>query len=92
MSTLDKVDRRIQERLLRERRINRDEVEKSVGETADAAGNLRVPDDAELAAFGEELEREKEIRAGRIECALERAVAPPPPPPEPVQELDEDEI
>jgi hypothetical protein len=92
MTTLGKTDRRIQQRLLRERRTSRGELDEAVSQLPDSADSLRELDDEEVDKFKAGLDPEAELRAERIQRALERAAAPPPKPPEPVQELEEDEI
>jgi hypothetical protein len=92
MATLGKTDRRIQERMLRERRIQPKDIEDAVSELPDSGENLRELASEEIEKFEAGLPAEAEVRAERIQRALERAAAPPPKPPEPVQELDEDEI
>jgi hypothetical protein len=92
MSTLDKTDRRIQQRMLRDHRVTQKEVDEAGAQLPDLSENLRRLDDEEIEKFAAGIPNEVELRAERIQRALERAAAPPPKPPEPVQELDEDEI
>jgi hypothetical protein len=92
MSEDSSIDRRIQDRMLRERRITRAQVEERAGQLPDLADRVRTPSDDEIQAFADVLPREQEVRAERIERALERAVAPPPPAPTPVTEFDADDL
>jgi hypothetical protein len=78
--------------MLRERQVKGEELERVRSELPDSTGNLRQLTDEEAEQFETGLAPEAEVRAERIERALERAAAPPPAPPEPVQEFDEDEI
>jgi hypothetical protein len=92
MTTLGKTDQRIQQRMLRDHRVTSKEMDEAGAELPDSSENLRALDDEEIEKFAAAIPTEVELRAERIERALERAAAPPPKPPEPVQELDEDEI
>ena len=92
MTTFGKADLRIQQRMLRDRRVTSKELEEAGAELPDSSENLRTLDDEEIEKFAAAIPIELELRAERIQRALERAAAPPPKPPEPVQELDEDEI
>jgi hypothetical protein len=92
MTTLGKTDRRIQRRMLRERRTTPEDLENELSALADSSENVRELSDEEVEKFRGGLAAEAGVRAERIERALARAAAPPPKPPPPVQELDEDEI
>ena len=91
MTTFGKADRRIQQRMLRDRQVTAKEIDEAGAQLPDSSENLRKLDDEELEKFAAGIPTENELRAESIQRALERAAAPPPKPPEPVQELDEDE-
>lgn len=91
-SELQKLDRRILDRLLAERRVTQDEVDKALAKLPDSAQATEERSAEELERFLEELEREQGLRAERIERALERASqprqAPTRGPVEPIDEAD----
>jgi dsDNA-specific endonuclease/ATPase MutS2 len=75
----EKLDRRMQERLLRQRRLTPEVLEKARGGLPDLAGEVEERSEEELEALRSELESERVLRAERIERAKERAASPAPP-------------
>ncbi len=81
MAAAEGLDRRLQERELRQGQLSQKEFEASVQALPDLASNVHQADDEELARLREELEDEQRIRSKRIERALLEPNEPPPPPP-----------
>ncbi len=87
MAAVAGLDKRLQERELRQGQLSQKAVEESLGALPDLASNVHQADDEELARLREELEDEQRARTRRIERALVEPSEPPPPPP-PVVPID----
>ncbi len=81
MAAAEGLDKRLQERELRQGQLSRKALEASMQALPDLASNVHQADDEELARLREELEDEQRIRSKRIERALLEPNEPPPPPP-----------
>ncbi len=81
MAAVEGLDKRLQERELRQGQLSQKAVEESLRALPDLASNVHQPDDEELARVREELEDEQRARARCIERALLEPSEPPPPPP-----------
>ncbi|MCH6562291.1 MAG: hypothetical protein IH800_07710 [Myxococcales bacterium] len=81
MTAAKALDKRLQERELRQGQLSRKALEASVQALPDLASNVHQADDDELARLREELEDEQRNRSKRIERALLEPNEPPPPPP-----------
>ncbi len=81
MTAAKALDKRLQERELRQGELSRKALEASVQALPDLASNVHQADDDELARLREELEDEQRNRSKRIERALLEPNEPPPPPP-----------
>ena len=81
MTAAKGLDKRLQERELRQGQLSRKALEASVQALPDLASNVHQADDDELARLREELEDEQRNRSKRIERALLEPNEPPPPPP-----------
>ncbi len=92
MDPIEKLDRRIRERLLAQRKITRADLEKAVSKLPDLAENAVQAEQEELDKLGNDLTAEREVRSERIQRALERAAAAEPerptPPVTPLEESD----
>ncbi|MCZ6822413.1 MAG: hypothetical protein O7F10_05625 [Deltaproteobacteria bacterium] len=81
MTAAKALDKRLQERELRQGQLSRKALEASVQALPDLASNVHQADDDELARLREELEDEQRNRSKRIERAQLEPTEPPPPPP-----------
>ncbi len=81
MAVAEGLDRRLQERELRQGQLSQKEFEASVQALPDLASNVHQADDEEIARLREELEKEQLTRSNRIERALLEPNEPPPAPP-----------
>lgn len=81
MTAAKALDKRLQERELRQGQLSHKALEASVQALPDLASNVHQADDEELARLREELEDEQRNRSKRIERALLEPNEPPPPPP-----------
>ncbi len=81
MAVAEGLDRRLQERELRQGQLSQKAFEASVQALPDLASNVHQADDEEIARLREELEKEQLTRSNRIERALLEPNEPPPPPP-----------
>ncbi len=81
MAAAEGLDKRLQERGLRQGQLSRKALEASMQALPDLASNVHQADDEELARLREELEDEQRTRSKRIERALLEPNEPPPPPP-----------
>ena len=73
MASGEILDKRLLERKLRQGQASQREVEEAQKDLPDLAHNVRRPEPEELERLAEELERERTLRAERIE----RALSPP---------------
>lgn len=91
---LDKLDRRMLERMLARRRLSPEEVAKAARQLPDLADAVETRSEEDLEKLAEELVAERELREERIERALERAASPVQRrvAPGPIQPLDEDDL
>ncbi len=81
MAAAEGLDKRLQERELRQGQLSRKALEASVQALPDLASNVHQADDEELARLRQELEDEQRTLSKRIERALLEPNEPPPPPP-----------
>ncbi len=81
MAAAEGLDKRLQERGLRQGQLSQKALEASVQALPDLASNVHQADDEEIARLREELEDEQQTRSKRIERALLEPNEPPPPPP-----------
>ncbi len=81
MAAAEGLDKRLQERGLRQGQLSQKALEASVQALPDLASNVHRADDEEIARLREELEDEQRTRSKRIERALLEPNEPPPPPP-----------
>ena len=92
MDPIEKLDRRIQRRLLAQRKITPADLEKAASKLPDLTENAARAEEEELEKLGNDLTAEREVRGERIQRALERAAAAEPerptPPVTPIEESD----
>ncbi len=81
MAAAEGLDKRLQERGLRQGQLSQKALDASVQALPDLASNVHQADDEEIARLREELEDEQQTRSKRIERALLEPNEPPPPPP-----------
>ncbi len=81
MAAVEGLDKRLEERGLRQGQLSQKAVDESLAALPDLASNVHQPDEEELARVREEIEDEQRARARRIERALLEPSEPPPPPP-----------
>ncbi len=81
MAAAEGLDKRLQERELRQGQLSQKALEASVQALPDLASNVHQADDEELARLRQELEDEQRTRSKRIERALRERNEPQPPPP-----------
>ena len=89
MASVERLDRRLQEREMRHGQLSRQELDRDRNALPDLADNVHRPDEEELERVRKELELEGVARAERIQRALSEAHEPPPvlpAPPEPETE------
>jgi hypothetical protein len=91
MASVERLDRRLQERKRRHGQLSQEEVDRDSNALSDLADNVHRPDEEELERVRKELELEGVARADRIQRALTEPreplpVLPIPPEPEPEPE------
>lgn len=89
MSSADRLDRRLQERALREGAVNGKELDQAASELPDLAEQTRSPSAEELTSLPEQLAVEKVVRDKRIEKSLNEPKLPSLPP-APIIPLDDE--
>ena len=88
---LERLDKRLQQRLLRLRKLREEELGKAASKLPDRSSNLREPSEEELEQIERELAAEQDGRRERVRGILERGpVKPPITRPEPVLEPEEE--
>ncbi len=93
MDESQKNDRRLIERGIASRRAPKEEVEGMLEALPDLSENVATPNAQDLEKFAADLTAERELRAERIQRAIERASEPPPAPPAgPVEPFEESEL
>ncbi len=79
--TAEGLDKRLEERKLRQGQLSQESVDRSTQALPDLAANVHAPDEDELERLREELVLEQRARARRIERALAEPSEPEAPPP-----------
>ena len=87
---LEKLDKRLQERLRRNREVSEDDIRKAGAKLPDLASNVRELDEGEIEKLKAELDEEEAGRKDRVKWILESGRRETPlPRPEPIPEFEE---
>ncbi|MEE8556496.1 MAG: hypothetical protein V3T14_01270 [Myxococcota bacterium] len=87
---LDRLDKRLQERLRRNRELSEEDIRKAGAKLPDLASNVRELDEEEAEKLKAELEEEGAGRKDRVKWILESGRRETPVPrPEPIPEFEE---
>ena len=87
---LEKLDKRLQERLRRNREVSEEDIRKAGAKLPDLASNVRELDEGEIEKLKAELDEEEAGRKDRVKWILESGRRETPlPRPEPIPEFEE---
>ncbi len=87
---LERLDKRLQERLRRNRELSEEDIRKAGAKLPDLASNVRELDEGEIEKLKAELDEEEAGRKDRVKWILESGRRETPlPRPEPIPEFEE---
>ncbi len=87
---LERLDKRLQERLRRNRELSEEDIRKAGAKLPDLASNVRELDEEEVEKLKAELDEEEAGRKDRVKWILETGKREAPlPRPEPIPEFEE---
>ena len=87
---LERLDKRLQERLRRNREVSEEDIRKASAKLPDLASNVRELDEEETEKLKAELDEEEAGRKDRVKWILESGKRETPVPrPEPIPEFEE---
>ena len=87
---LERLDKRLQERLRRNREVSEEDIRKAGAKLPDLASNVRELDEEEVEKLKAELDEEEAGRKDRVKWILETGKREAPlPRPEPIPEFEE---
>ena len=87
---LERLDKRLQERLRRNREVSEEDIRKASAKLPDLASNVRELDEEETEKLKAELDEEEAGRKDRVKWILETGKREAPlPRPEPIPEFEE---